>query len=199
MLLVSLAILSAASSAAARDASPPQFGAVRDVGSAGLCRRIGTAGCKRPLKRLCRRTCATAASGSPLPSSNPARGGSLPASRVLIPASLQPSNPSHSSRKLRAVKKAPTKAPSKAPTKAPTKAPQVLARAGTPIVANPSPLYTYTAQLHNAYRQRHQKTPDVVYDAGLEATAQAWANKCIWAHSVRVLRGRDCGAVGLAA
>jgi len=178
--LVILAVLSAAVTAAAFDASAPQPGAARDLGSAGLCRRVGRAGCKWPLSRLCRRTCGTAANRAPL-AGTPAQSA-LPASRVLLPASLRPSNSSHSiSRRLRAATRAPTKAPSKAPVQ------QVLARAGNAIVANPSPLYTYTAQLHNAYRRLHQKTPDLVYDAALEATAQAWANKCIWAHSVRAV------------
>jgi len=180
VLLVSLAILSVALTAAGDGATAAQPAPPRDLSSAGLCRRVSRAGCKWPLSRLCRRTCGTAANAAPLAGS-PAQSA-LPASRVLMPASLRPSNSSHISRKLRGATKAPTKAPSKAPAK------QILARAGTAIVSNPSPLYTYTAQMHNTYRVRHQKTPAVVYDAALEVTAQAWANKCIWAHSVRAAR-----------
>ena len=45
--------------------------------------------------------------------------------------------------------------------------------------------------LHNAYRELHQDTPDLMYDAGLAAGAQEFASECKFdTLSVRRFDGR---------
>ena len=56
---------------------------------------------------------------------------------------------------------------------------------GNPVLsAQPRRRKPHSAQTDTSCCKTAQNTPDVTYDAGLETTAQNYANKCMFQHSV---------------
>jgi uncharacterized protein YkwD len=43
--------------------------------------------------------------------------------------------------------------------------------------------------LHNGYRALHVDTAALAWDDGIASTAQAWADNCVFMHSVRLRVG----------
>ena len=57
--------------------------------------------------------------------------------------------------------------------------------ATSPAASSSQSIPDYVTGLHNNYRAQHMNTPLLAWDGGIAATAQAWADNCVFQHSVR--------------